>query len=698
MPSGCSRPPSSPSTSTSSSAASRPGRGTGRRATRWRRSPPSDGIVFELAWFADRALARRAGSGRGAARGPRVAGVRGAGPPRPALRAAGRRRRGRRAVRGPTCCPCSSPSTRPGRPSRRTATPPSPTARRAAAVRRWSHGPHRDHVEADGRLRALVADVSGGTTTVVGVVSWTLLADGWHALRARQVDGALAVELSRVEPADLAAELAPVLAEVCRRGPRPGSPAGRAPRAVRHPPRRRHDRPRARRRPRGGGHRAREAPGTPVEAADQADSYDRMMRLADLFDDSGEQMRQRAGLGVEIVSDPAFADSAPLSPATHARAEDDVRAATTGKHGLLTRSIELDADALVLRATVLTYRWIDELQAAAYETLGSIAGRAIGYLAPEVALGGAIVSAGLIETDALDRDGVAAYLSELAEQQPRADGARHQRRRRPARRAADALAAHRRRARRRAAAGWPAGRPARRRRRAAPDTDFASALRDVAGGLVQTARRPRPPRRHPHRRRRRPGAPRSWPTLMATLEARVRSVVVRRVGPAATSPTSRPRRRRAAAGCAWSAATTRRTPPRSCARSRTPSAGDDGRPRDAGRLGARAGSPRPRSRRPGRPSAFVVDQVVTAGAPSAQCPGSPTDPGALARGPRRPGRPARLADQRRRRPTGSPSSSTATRRAADSVYVAGGRAADRADHPDLRAEIARLQELGYLAG
>ena len=55
---------------------------------------------------------------------------------------------------------------------------------------------------------------------------------------------------------------------------------------------------------------------------------------------------------------------------------------------------------------------------AAYETLGAIAGRAIGYLAPSVELGGAIVTAGLIETDALDRDGVAGYLSELAAANP----------------------------------------------------------------------------------------------------------------------------------------------------------------------------------------------------------------------------------------------------------------------------------------
>ena len=40
-------------------------------------------------------------------------------------------------------------------------------------------------------------------------------------------------------------------------------------------------------------------------------------------------------------------DTAELAPASHARAEEDIRAATTGKHGLLTRSIELDADALV---------------------------------------------------------------------------------------------------------------------------------------------------------------------------------------------------------------------------------------------------------------------------------------------------------------------------------------------------------------
>lgn len=68
--------------------------------------------------------------------------------------------------------------------------------------------------EAIGRLRALVAHVSGEETTVVGVVSWTLLADGWHALRPRQSDDGLVIDVHRVEPADLGADLAPVLAAV----------------------------------------------------------------------------------------------------------------------------------------------------------------------------------------------------------------------------------------------------------------------------------------------------------------------------------------------------------------------------------------------------------------------------------------------------------------------------------------------------
>lgn len=67
-----------------------------------------------------------------------------------------------------------------------------------------------------GRLRAMVAEVAGESPTVVGVVSWALLADGWRALRPRRVGSVERVIVHRVAPGDLRTELAPVLAEVTR--------------------------------------------------------------------------------------------------------------------------------------------------------------------------------------------------------------------------------------------------------------------------------------------------------------------------------------------------------------------------------------------------------------------------------------------------------------------------------------------------
>lgn len=93
-------------------------------------------------------------------------------------------------------------------------------ARHSGAVR-GSDGPLADDAvarvltalsgEAQGRLRALVADVSGAEVDTVGVVSWSLLADGWRVLRPHHEDGVLRLEVKAVEPADLSAALAPVL-------------------------------------------------------------------------------------------------------------------------------------------------------------------------------------------------------------------------------------------------------------------------------------------------------------------------------------------------------------------------------------------------------------------------------------------------------------------------------------------------------
>lgn len=74
------------------------------------------------------------------------------------------------------------------------------------------------HAEPRGRLRALVADLRDGTPgepgLSVGVRSWLLVADGWRSLRVRDPGDAARLEVAAVDPADLAGDLAPLLAEV----------------------------------------------------------------------------------------------------------------------------------------------------------------------------------------------------------------------------------------------------------------------------------------------------------------------------------------------------------------------------------------------------------------------------------------------------------------------------------------------------
>ncbi|AIY19151.1 hypothetical protein GUY44_01765 [Pimelobacter simplex] len=439
---------------------------------------------------------------------------------------------------------------------------------------------------------------------------------------------------------------------------------------------------------------------TAVEVADLADKYDQMLRLADLFDDAGAQMRSWAQLGRDVLGDPDVAESAPLSPATWAIADEEVRAATTGKGGLLGRSIELDADALVLRATVLTYRWIDELQAAAYQTLGSIAGKAIGYLAPEVNLGGAIVAAGLIETDALDRDGVAAYLGELAEANPElmehvtTGGG-----------VLDSL-----QMRGLLTAGVHSGESGAAARagglRAAGITpltdDWAAALRDVAVDLTEgadatTATAPGTIT---------VGDPDAVPTGLGDLMALLvggsdhEPVRVLRVGPGRLvvlvsgggTPEPAPGRLRLVSGDASGQAG---------AVIRTLGAAVEPGPEPTrvmlvgrGSGGAAALEVATRTDLPG----FVVDQVVTANAPAAQLPALPADVQVLSLEDR--SDPVALLGSLIN--AGTPNRVTVVYDAGSEpgvpALVAGGRAADRADHPDLRAALERWRAAGYLRG
>lgn len=425
-----------------------------------------------------------------------------------------------------------------------------------------------------------------------------------------------------------------------------------------------------------------------ASASAAGDKYDQMLALADLFDSSGNEMRTRARLGTEILGDDDVVDSAELSRATWGRAEEDVRAATTGKHGLLTRSVELDADALVVRATVLTYRWIDELQEAAYKTLGSIAGRAIGYLAPEVALGGAIVSAGLIEADTLDRDGVTAYLNELAENNPDLmdhlsggggllDGL-HMRSLLTAGVLASDQASHAARGGLRAIGVAPFG------------TDAVSAFRDSAGSFVDA------PEPEAEVGTRSGTAPRSLEELMANLLAEDRRISVQRVGAGryiaylpGTIGHEPGRLRLVGADPTTSAAHVIRAIEQAVTEddARVMLVGSAAGGTIAAEIAASAASDR-----------FVVDQVVTAGAPSAQVPRIPqatrvlsledrSDPVALLGSLIN----ARTANRLTVVFDGGDAEGTP-------LYVAGAKAADTAEHPELRAEITRMQDLGYLAG
>lgn len=429
-------------------------------------------------------------------------------------------------------------------------------------------------------------------------------------------------------------------------------------------------------------------------AAAQQERYDRLLAVADLFDATGDELRARARLGDQVLRDEAVEPSAPLSPATYETAETDVRAATTGKHGLLSRSIELDADALVVRATVLTYRWIDELQEVAYRTLGSVAGRAIGYLAPEVELGGAIVSAGLIETDSLDRDGLATYLGELAEQNPdllhhvtSGGGGLLESLQMRSLLTASFLAGER---------GPAAGR-AGLEAIGAPEfsTDAADAFRDVAAGLSDdVATEPEGEELLAA------GAPpRTIADLMATLSSVEHAVRIQQVADdrfiAYLPGHTRGRDRLRVVdgdtdgyGARVVSALEHAIGAERAAKVMLVGAAHGGL--TAAEVAASTTSPR-----------FVIEQVVTAGAPAAQVPVVPTstrvlsledrtDPVALL---------GSLINQGvSNRVTVVFDGEVVRREGVRDMYVAGGRAADASAHPALRAEIDRLVELGYLAG
>jgi hypothetical protein len=352
--------------------------------------------------------------------------------------------------------------------------------------------------------------------------------------------------------------------------------------------------------------------------------------------------------------------------------------------------VGVDADALIVRATVQTYRWIDELQDAAYRTLGSIAGRAIGYLAPQVALGGSIVSAGLIETDALDRESVAAYLDELAAHNPELldhvasgggllDGLQMRSLLTVGVLSSDSGPAAARGGLR--AAGV-----------AAFPSDLGSALRDIAGGVVE------PPTDLPTPTPDEVDRPTGIEGLMTQLTAATEAVSVRQVGPGRfvaylLGPNGGGSRRLRLVGGDHLAYADQAV--RAIEAAVGPS--DDGAPRVM-LVGCAQGGVTAVDIAPNPPAqAVVIDQVVTAGAPSALVPRVPEPTRVLSLEDR--GDPVALLGSLVN--AGSDNRLTVVFDGGDadttSSYVVGGRAADAATHPQLREELARIRELGYLA-
>lgn len=166
----------------------------------------ADGVVFELAWFgAERwhdELSRVALLPAEIERTPSTVPI-GLEVPLALADAVGEAiRTGRRDLVGVLVGQSEEPATdASGRPL-----PPGVAARQLSALAD----------EARGRLRALVAQVEASTPEAVGVVAWTLLGDGWHALRPRRVSGRQHVRVVAVEPHELADDVATVLAEVRR--------------------------------------------------------------------------------------------------------------------------------------------------------------------------------------------------------------------------------------------------------------------------------------------------------------------------------------------------------------------------------------------------------------------------------------------------------------------------------------------------
>ena len=115
-----------------------------------------------------------------------------------------------------------------------------------------------------------------------------------------------------------------------------------------------------------------------TEASVSPDRYDELLRLADLFEATGDDLRARARLGVEVLGDDDVAGSEELSSATYAVAadaadEDDraLRIERLGELGQLRqRHVASTVDAPGLPLVGLAH--VDQVGVAACDPLGGL--------------------------------------------------------------------------------------------------------------------------------------------------------------------------------------------------------------------------------------------------------------------------------------------------------------------------------------
>ncbi|NGZ99957.1 hypothetical protein G5V59_06115 [Nocardioides sp. W3-2-3] len=118
--------------------------------------------------------------------------------------------------------------------------------------------------------------------------------------------------------------------------------------------------------------------------------YEDIETLARLFDDTGDDMRTYAWDDKGIAANGDLVESSILSPGTFASAESAVLGATIGPGGVAFEAVDLEVDALAMRANVTILRGVDDLQRQAFEALDYLGGRLLGTVLPSLLLIGGV--------------------------------------------------------------------------------------------------------------------------------------------------------------------------------------------------------------------------------------------------------------------------------------------------------------------